>query len=167
MDGITITITGLKELQEKLERLPPKAARRAIVEGLMASGIWAAEMRAKVKRYSGPDPSIPVGYLAEHIGIRKRVAGNGFSGTADVGPEKIDYPDRAGGFRTKKDKRGRNKSVGRIRVSSVAAFLEFGTRRSQAFPFIRASFEIGKQSVLDKFIDDVKSALEREGLKLT
>ncbi|MGO9641167.1 MAG: hypothetical protein ACLP1Y_07685 [Candidatus Acidiferrales bacterium] len=167
MDTIELKISGLDQLEHALEELPPKAARRAMKEAMfMAPQIWAEEMRATVERYSGPDPGIPPGYLAEHIGTATRVAGDGLSAITLVGPERGDYPDRGGGFRTKSYKKG-TRQVGRIRLSSVAGYLEFGTRRSQPFPFIRAAFETGGRLVLDKFTSDLRNTLIAAGLKLS
>jgi HK97 gp10 family phage protein len=166
-DGIEFKITGLKELQDKLERLPPLAARRAIREGLKdAPRPWLEQMKVTVRRYSGPELGIPPGFLADHIVIRTKVAGDGLSGSARVGPQKIDYPDRAGGYRKKKNKRGGTKNVGRVSLSRVAQFLEFGTRRSRKFPFIRPAFESLKVNVLDRFIGNIKTSLEGAGLRL-
>jgi HK97 gp10 family phage protein len=84
-----------------------------------------------------------------------------------VGPEKIDYPDRGGGYRTKTIK-GRLRNVGRITASHVAAFLEFGARKGKmrAQPFIRRAFETRKMDVLEAFKVELKEALDRAGLKL-
>lgn len=168
MDGIEFKISGLAELEDKLEHLPPVAAKRAIRQGLTdAPEVWAQEMADRARRYSGPDTGIPPGYLAEHIGMRVRVSGSGLAGSAHVGPERVDYPERGGNFRTEKNSKGREHQVGRIGVSNVAVYLEFGTRRSQAFPFIRPAFETGKAQVLEKFVADLKDSLNEAGLKLS
>jgi HK97 gp10 family phage protein len=159
MDEIEFKITGLKELQEKLERLPPKAAKDALRTGL-AAGIflWQQEMEWRVRKHTG--------FLSFHIIARIIIRGSELMGIASVGPERIDYPDRGGGYRKKKIK-GRLRDVGRIPASRVASFLEFGTRKMQKKPFIRESFEARKMEVLDEFIIETKAALARAGLKLS
>jgi len=156
---IEFKITGLKELQEKLERLPRIAAKDCVRTGLKAGAfLWEQEMEFRVRKLTG--------FLEQHIGARIVVRGDELSGIAAVGPEKMDYPDRGGGYR-KKTIKGRVRNVGRIAASHVAAFLEFGTRKMRAQPFIRPAFETRKYEVLDEFIIETKAALDRAGLKLT
>lgn len=155
---IEFKISGLKELQDKLDRLPRQAAKECIRTGLKAGAfLWEQDMQFRVRKHTG--------FLAQHIAARITIRGDELAGVAAVGPEKTDYPDRGGGYR-KKTIKGRLRNVGRIAASHVAAFLEFGTRKMPAQPFIRPAFEDRKQEVLDEFVIETKAALDRAGLKL-
>lgn len=138
-----VKLTGFDDLERKLEELPARAAREALRNGLKAGGeIWREEMAGRVRQgwHHGRGKNAPrvFGYLSQHIIARTQMEGD-LAGKVDVGPER-------GGF--------------------WARFLEFGTRKMAAFPFIRVSFESRKNDVLQKFKDETRAAIERAGMKL-
>jgi len=154
MVNVHVTVTGLAELQEVLEKAPLKASRQIMRKGLLAAAyLWQQEMMQTVRRgpHHGRGKGAPIdfGVLARDIVLRARVTSD-LVGTASVGPDKRAY---------------------------WAKFLEFGrkagvSRRGRhfpamrPFPFIRASFEARKRDVLDEFIIETKAALEAAGLHL-
>jgi HK97 gp10 family phage protein len=148
MDGITLKVEGLKELQQKLDELPLKLARRILRRALgAAANVWKREMELRAPRIAQALYGAPEGYLAAHIGLRVSIRGDELSGTAAVGPTKDAYPLRI-------PKRGGRGST--VTVAMVARFLEFGTRKMAAKPFIRQSFEAKKDDALEQFIDGAK-----------
>ena len=140
---VEVKITGLAELEEKLERLPIRVSRRILRTGLLAAAfVWVREMEARARQGwhhgQGKGAGKQFGVLAKNIVTRATVKSD-LEGSVGVGPAK-------GAFWSK--------------------FLEFGTSKMQAFPFIRAAFEARKQDVLEEFAIETKAAIEREGMKL-
>jgi HK97 gp10 family phage protein len=156
---VKVKISGLSELQEKLERLPIKASKKIIRRSLLvAARIWLEEMKGRVRRgphhFKGGNDLF--GVIAKTLGIRLRVTSD-LSGSAVVGvPKKVFWASFVE-FGTKVRFRGK-KSGGKRSGGTTGAM--------PAFPFARPSFEAKKQEVLDKFKADLKLALEEEGLKL-
>jgi HK97 gp10 family phage protein len=72
----------------------------------------------------------------------------------------MDYPDTNGSYRVKEDKKGKKRNVGRIAVASVARFLEFGTSKMSARPFMTPAWESHKEIVRDKIIEKLGEAIE-------
>jgi HK97 gp10 family phage protein len=157
-DGIQFKITGADELARALEERPPIVARKIIRTSVRkAVQPWREEMIARVRRgwhvfsrtglkgLRGPrgrsfaGRSREFGVIASRIVVRAKVGASGFEGSAAV------FPSR-GAF--------------------WARFLEFGTRKMRAFPFIRPAFEARKEEVLAAFIEDVREQLTKDlGLK--
>jgi HK97 gp10 family phage protein len=155
MDSVTVTVTGADEIEQKLARLPVIAAKAIIKIALQRAGkIWADEMRARVRRgfhvfksgqakYKGvriQGRSRDFGVLSRSIGSQVIVAADGLGGQVKVGPRKKAY---------------------------WGLFLEFGTKRQPAFPFIRPAFETKKEAVLENFLETCKEELDKAGLKVT
>jgi len=149
-DGVQFKITGGDELAKLLESRPPILASRIIRTSLRgAVQPWKQEMIARVRRgwhvfshailkgrkgqgklAGGREREY--GVIADHIVVKTTVDAGGFSGSAAVYPTKKAF---------------------------WAKFLEFGTVKMRAFPFIRPAFESRKQEVLDRFVEDVKEQL--------
>lgn len=143
MAEIEIKLTGFDELQRKLEELPPRAAKQALRTGLLAGGeIWRREMEATVRQgwhhFRKHKGASEYGVLARNIGTSARITSD-LAGSIAIGPRKKGF---------------------------WALFLEFGTRKMPAFPFIRRAFETRKQDVLEEFAIETKAAVERAGMKL-
>lgn len=144
MDGVTVQITGLDKIEDALERAPITSSRRIMRTGLAAAAfIWEREMEARVQQGWHHDKSKggahEFAFLAQHIETKVTVKSD-LEGTAAVGPARSGY---------------------------WAGFLEFGTSKMRAYPFIRASFESRKEDVLDEFIVETKAALKAAGLNLS
>jgi HK97 gp10 family phage protein len=122
-----------------LERQPLARAKGVIRESLtVASKIMERGMIAEAPVYIGLIPNIPPGFLAQHINTRITVRNN-LVGSAAVGPQaRIDYPKTIGD-KIRKRAKG-TKTAGRIAVLTVARFLEYGTSKMEANPFISRAF---------------------------
>jgi HK97 gp10 family phage protein len=157
-DGIQFKLTGVAELARALEEKPPIVARRIISTSVRkAVQPWREEMIARVRRgwhlfsrtgikglrgprgktFAGREREF--GVIAGSIVVRAHVGASGFEGSAAVFPS---------------------------RRAFWARFLEFGTRKMRAFPFIRPAFETRKEEVLAAYIADVREQLAKDlGLK--
>lgn len=155
MNGwVETRIDGLDELQHKLEEMPEKVAKKGLRDALKAGGaIMVSALVAFAPRLTG--------FLAEHFDMRLSIRGDDIAGSAYVGPQgKMDYPDADGGYRQKENRRGKKYNVGRIAVASVARFLEFGTRKMAARPFMTPAWESHKEIVRDAIVDKLRDAVE-------
>jgi HK97 gp10 family phage protein len=154
-EWVTTEIKGLDELQRKLEAMPEKVAKKGLRAALRAGGsIMTSAFAAFAPRLTG--------FLSEHFAMKISVRGDDIAGSAYVGPDgKMDYPDDdKGTYRVKTDKRGRARNVGRIAVASVARFLEFGTSKMSARPFMTPAWESHKEIVRDEIIAKLGEAVE-------
>jgi HK97 gp10 family phage protein len=141
---VTVKVEGVTDLQARLDRLPREIVRRILRRALAAGAeVWKREMELRVARLTG--------FLAQHIGVKITVRGDQLAGTAAVGPLKQNYPERI----PKTHGRGST-----ISAASVARFLEFGTRKMRALPFIRQAFEARKDEALAQFIREAKAGLD-------
>jgi HK97 gp10 family phage protein len=135
---IEVKITGLDEIQKKLQdELPRKAAnamRAALRDG-------AKILQSAIVQEAPKDS----GLLSEHIDVRTRVRGGGLSGSAFVGPNsKVTYPTS--------DKPRPGKGPRAKPAWLVAKFLEFGTVRMGANPFMTRAFMSNQQKAIDAVI---------------
>jgi HK97 gp10 family phage protein len=156
---VDVKISGLEELQEKLEHLPIKASRKIMRRSLRAAAqIWVDEMKARVRR--GPHHFKGgfdlFGVIAKTIGMRISVNSD-LEGTATVGVPKKVFWAKFVEFGTKV--RFRGKKTGGKRSGAT-------TGQMPSFPFARPAFEAKKNEVLEKFKSDLREALEEEGLHL-
>jgi HK97 gp10 family phage protein len=140
---VEVKITGLRELQEVLEQQTKNVAKDIIRKGLKkAAGLWREEMKTRVARgwhvfqSASKGRSREWGFLAGHIGMKTSVRGDEFEGTCHVGPVKKGF---------------------------WSLFLEFGTARMAARPFIRPAFEARKFAVLEKFTSTVREEIAKLG----
>lgn len=153
MADLTVEVKGLAELQRTLQEMPRDVARKVLRTSLReAAEDLREEMATQAPRKSG--------LLASHFNLRVRLTSNELAGTAHVGPEgKVYYPggDRSHGVAT-----GRHPHRGGlVPVVSVARFLEFGTSRMPAHPFMRQSFETLKSALVDKITEGIRSAIAK------
>jgi HK97 gp10 family phage protein len=157
---VDVKITGLEELQEKLEHLPIKASRKIMRRSLrVAAQIWVDEMKARVRQ--GPHHFKGgfdlFGVIAKTIGMRLKVTSD-LEGTATVGVPKKVFWARFVEFGTAV--RFRGKKTGGKRSGATTG------KMPTKFAFARKAFETKKQAVLEKFKEDLKQALEEEGIHL-
>jgi HK97 gp10 family phage protein len=151
-EPFTFHVDGLKELQSRLEELPKEIGEKVIKKTLSEQGNVVAKAFAAAAPYD-------TGFLSKHFNVKITMLKGYIAGTAYIGPAgKIDYP-KHGGYRNKLSRKGRVYKVGRIAVASVARFLEFGTSKMAARPFMRPTFEAIRGSILGGIIADIQSAL--------
>lgn len=151
---VTVKITGLEELQQKLEEIPTKLAKRSLRKALRAG---ANVIRNAIVTLAPKD----TGFLSRHFGTRISVMRDELAATAYVGPQgKIDYPLYSSGAYKIKRKHGKVHKVGRIAVASVARFLEFGTMKMGKKPFMTPAFEDKKSEAVDAITTELKEGLD-------
>lgn len=139
-DEITVTVSGLSELQTALEALPLKVAKQDLRAVLRAgANVFKKDMVA-----TAPEES---GFLESHIDIRTRLRGDELAGTAFVGPNnRAVYPNRKPSWHAR---------TARL----VAGWLEFGTERAAKKPWLTQSFETQKEKVVEVVEQKLKDKL--------
>lgn len=153
-DLVTVKVQGLSELQEMLEAMPEKVAKKGIRAALRAGG---NVLRTEIMLLAPKD----TGFLAEHFGTKIKMRRDELAGSAFVGPKgKVDYPAfMSGAYRIVRSAKGRAKKVGRVAVATVARFLEFGTSKMGKRPFITPAFDSKRTTILDAMVDKLKDAV--------
>jgi HK97 gp10 family phage protein len=160
-DIVKVKISGLSELQDKLEHLPIKASRQIMRRSLrVAAQIWIDEMKARVRQglhhFEGGHTVFAV--IFKTITMRLRVNSD-LQGSATVGvPKKVFWASFVE-FGTGMRSRG-HKSHHREMANVGGA----STGKMPAFPFARPAFEAKKQEVLDKFTNEIREELRQAGL---
>lgn len=158
-DSVTVKVEGFAELERAFRTAPPKIARSILRRAMRpAATVFRDEMVARARRRTG--------FLADHIGMRISMSSDELAATARVGPDRTAYPlaEFAAFLKSQGLKAGRgtiSKMFSRgTTVAMVARFLEFGTRKMHAFPFIRQAFESRKIAALDTFTAAAKAGFE-------
>jgi len=151
-DAVTVKITGLAELQKALEEVPKEVSKKVLRKSLTAA--------AKVVREAMVDHAPKdTGFLEDHFNIKFKSHKRDIAASAFIGPDgKAVYPKQL-----PKGMQGPNAANSRqrtIKVVSVARFLEFGTSKMGAKPFMTQGFENAKDNALEIIIDGIKDALE-------
>lgn len=166
-DTVTFEVKGLSELEAKLEALPKKLADRGVRAALRAgSNVVYRAMLSLCPRVEKFIPGIPPGFLAEHIGSKIKLLRGYVGGYAYIGPKgKVDYPMSTAEigpafYRTKTNRKGRTRSVGRVAVASVARFLEFGTSKMGKHPFMTQAAEGSKSATVEAMVNSLRATLE-------
>jgi HK97 gp10 family phage protein len=149
---ITVKITGLSEIQKKLEALPEKVAKKGIRSALLMA---AEHIRKVIVAYAPKD----TGWLSEHFNIKIRAFHGFLASIAHVGPDAhASYP-MSHGFGSRGGKRRTPPAV-----IAVAGFQEFGWirngKRIQAKPFMRPAFTAAREKATEIIIDELRRALE-------
>jgi HK97 gp10 family phage protein len=130
MSRVEVHISGLDELQDKLNRLPVEFSRRALRTALRAPGLI---FRDAIKSTA----PVLTGWLKGHITVRAK------TNNYDEGSVTTTF--------TRKAKPGDKTSA-----IYEALYAEFGTVKQSARPFIRPAFESSKQRALDAFIERLR-----------
>src|SRR5215469_16532844 len=152
---VSVKIDGLAELQARFDQTPKKLARAVMRRALTASAnVLKAEMIDRVRRHTG--------FLAEHIGMKLRLSRDELAGSASVGPLQDPYPfhERPAETPARSRRPIHARQHKTITAATVARFLEFGTRKMPMYPFIRQSFESGKDSALTAFTTEAQARFE-------
>jgi HK97 gp10 family phage protein len=156
-DGISIEVTGLAELQAKLDALSQKQANAAIRTALKAGG--AIEQAAIVERAPVKDStggSLPDGALKSDIIVRLVKDAQG-AYSAIIGPGKltahvarwVEY-----GHRLIRGGRNRVFADGKIRGNGKHV------GEVPAYPFIRPAYEASRQAVITTICTTLATELE-------
>jgi HK97 gp10 family phage protein len=163
-DIVQFEMKGLKEIQEALEERLPKEARLAMRIALSAGGgtiKTAMQDGAPVEvdgQYSG--------FLRDNIKVKTVIRNGGLAGTAIVGATTAAYPGREGskGRVTLKTATGKvvsfiSNKAGQVTAAMVARWLELGTSKMSAHPFLTRAWESSKQAALERMIAKLKETL--------
>lgn len=147
---VTCTIAGLDKIQAELERLGLPMAKKILKASLQEG---AAPILAEMQREAPED----TGFLDHHFNVKLSIKGREIAGAAYVGPQgHMDYPLRGGRYKDKINSRGKTYKSGRISVTAVARFFEYGTEKMPAYPFMSRSFIRQKENALYKIIAAMK-----------
>jgi HK97 gp10 family phage protein len=148
---ITFKIEGLSELDRRLREFGPKIARN----GLRAANYAGAAVMRDAVRETAP---VRTGELRANIRIFKRATPNNVVKHA-VGArgKRLKYADTAENRR--KRRVGKRYTVD-TRNSMVARFLEFGTSKMAARPFMRPAFERSVRPAIEAVRARLEKAVE-------
>jgi HK97 gp10 family phage protein len=128
---VTVSVRGLRELDEALRLLPDDLQAVAIRPGVRQAGkVLAAGMEARAPRSPVPEPPT----LAEEIVVSTSVSTRRDIAVAHVGPS---------------------------REAFYGGFQEFGTRFQDAQPFMRPTLEADGQLAINALIEGVKDGLQK------
>lgn len=155
-----IQLHGLKELQATLRQLPLRLQDRTILAALRAAGqVIRKEAQARVPLLKQPVPHRKRGVVRKAISVRRSRLDNikgkrsgVYIGVKPLGRKEIK------GF---KGGTGRNPDDPFYWI-----FLEFGTSKMSAKPFLRPAFEAKQFEALRKFEEYMKARVEKEAAKL-
>lgn len=161
---VTCKITGLDELQSKLESLSENVALKGIRNALKEGG----KVIQKQLENRSPDRS---GFLRKHFNVKMSMKGKGdLAGAAYIGPDNAVYPKEMGKqmlsdllhLKAKEQRAVLKAHKGRISVLSVCRFLEFGTSKMSKKPFMVAAFKSVGSKVMDVVVKSLQSAVEEK-----
>jgi HK97 gp10 family phage protein len=159
-DIVSCKITGLDELQKTLQEKLPKDARLALRIALSAGGgtVKAAMQDVAPVEEAGENS----GFLKSHINVKTRISG--LSGTAFIGPSTAAYPNRSQkphqvSFVTRAGKKVTFTAT-KVTAAIVGRWLEFGTRKMSAHPWMTRAWETSKGAALDRIISKLKETLK-------
>lgn len=150
----TVKIEGLKELQAALSRLPRELDRKVLNAALMAG---ARPMVAAIKARAPVD----TGTLARNIRARPVRPYPGNTATVEIGVRRLNKR-QVNLLREKARKAGQSTRVN----AWYWRFLEFGTSKMTARPFLRPGFEAEKIGAIETIKTALARRIEREATRL-
>lgn len=160
MANLTVKINGLNELQKAMNALGRKASNRIAVKAMRKGGaIIRDKARANAPVLKETVPHRKAGTLKKAIHSRTKVGRNGKTNTYVW----------VKGLSTKqilkfKDKTGKG-SAYNPRDPFYWRFIEFGTSKMPARPFLRPAFEQSKAKAAEEIITTLHDEIIREGHK--
>ncbi len=160
-DVVECKISGTKELEDALERLPRDVARKIVKKSLASSArLWLDEMKRTVQQGW---------HVFSFTKVTKADAGKrGGAGTYGGREQEFGVVSRSISLRVKldPDELGGVAQVGPPKKAFWALWLEFGRKGQRKYPFIRPSFDAKKDEVLAKYADSIRAELKSSmGLK--
>ena len=156
---ISVQVTGLKELEKALQQLPKEIQGRPLRSAVSAAAkVIVDDVKSRV-------PVGETGNLKTAV-YRYRSRRNSATGreTFFVGIRqgKAQYKDTA--YNRRKGRVGKNyKTAGE---AYYWRFLEFGTAKMQAKPFLRPSFEANKSRAVEVIKERLGKAIQTQAKKL-
>jgi HK97 gp10 family phage protein len=163
-DIVEFKIEGLEELRKAFLENLPREASMAIREALVASGEIIQDSMEKnaPREESGPDAGLLANNIVTKVKVRK---GRGY---ALIGPKRgVWYSEgrKSAGvinFITRTGKRVALpvKAGAKISIAHVSRFLEFGTSRAPADPFMTRAYESTRAAVQDCIVSKLRERLK-------
>jgi HK97 gp10 family phage protein len=141
-NNVAVNITGLDELQDKLNRLPVEFSRKAIRGSLRPGALvmqHAIETLARNGKYA-------TGWLASQVYTRVK------TNDLDEGSARVTFTRKQNPARIGKEKH----VPGAIQE---ALWGEFGTKNQAPHPLVRAAFDSSKGQALDTFLAKLEENL--------
>jgi len=153
-----VHVSGLKELNDALKQLPERIARNALRGGVYAGAkVVQGEAKLKAPRYTGPvsQGHPPPGTLQRSI-IMKQI------------PEQSSLYKQTFYVTVRQGKQYRNQGKkGNLSQDAFYwRFVEFGTAKMSARPFLRPAFEAKKQEAVEAIKNYLGPRIEQEADKL-
>ena len=149
-----VRIEGLRELNAALARLPRELDRKVLNAALMAGA------RPMVETIKARAP-VDTGTLARNIRARPVRPYPGTTATVEIGVRRLNKR-QVNLLREKARKAGQSPRVN----AWYWRFLEFGTSKMPARPFMRPGFEAQKLGVIESIKLALARRIEREATKL-
>lgn len=142
---MTVKVSGLRELGERMRSLSKEVAGKAAFSGVLAG---ATVIKKAAIRKVEANPSIETGSLHDAI-ITKRVPRGQLKMTAEY-----IVTVRRGLTR-------RQKAKGKQRAAPHASFVEFGTVNMPAEPFMRPAFDGHKEEAVQAIVAKLDKAITK------
>jgi len=146
MSDVTVTISGLDELEKALEAIDDKLATKYVREAVREGGkVVKAEMVTMAPRGE-------TGLLAEHFDVRTgKTKGEPRAVSAYIGPNSREIIHTQSG----------GKTSGLPRTAAfISRLLEFGSIRMPKHPFLTAAWEACKGRALDRMLEVLRNRLQ-------
>ena len=154
----TIKVHGLQELSQTLMKLPAELEKRVIMGALRAAGqTIRKDAMARAPILEKPDPRRRAGTIKKNISVR-RVKGKTavYVGVFGASRKKIAAFKAAGG----------GKGANNPDDPYYWKWVEFGTKKMAARPFLRPAFEAQKYEALRMFEVYMRKRLAKEARKV-
>lgn len=154
----SIKVHGLQELSQTLMKLPAELEKRVIMGALRAAGqTIRKDAMARAPILQKPDPRRRAGTLKKNISVR-RVKGKTavYVGVFGASRKKIAAFKAAGG----------GKGANNPDDPYYWKWVEFGTKKMAARPFLRPAFEAQKYEALRMFEVYMRKRLAKEARKV-
>lgn len=147
-EDFTFEITGLDEVQAKLESLKEKVALKGVRNALKAGALVVLNACVALAPHA-------TGFLAEHFNIKISVRQDALAGSAFIGPNaKAVYPRKLIGPQ-KKDERTFTRTA-----EMIARWLEFGTSKMAKKPFMTQALESTTAAATDAMVSSLRATIE-------
>lgn len=154
---VTMNISGLENTLETLKKLPKDVTtntRGGMVNLAMRKGtrLMVSKLRPAAQAAIDKDGSVSTGLLASSLTTR-RAKYNGKGHKLNITVRKRVYPPRTKGQTRKTD------------THQTARYLEYGTVKQAATPWIRPTFNKMAQQTIDTIVDDLNARIDKAAAK--
>lgn len=147
MDGVTVEVKGLKELEDALTEFAPKLVKSCFREAMNKAAdpeVQAAKERAPLLKDPLRNKRRGIGELRDSIVKIVKMTKGGVR--AKVGPK-------------------RNPGEGNQKPGAWGLMVEFGSIHNPPMPYLRPAFDATKQQSVDRFAAVLKDRVSKMGKK--